>query len=129
MYVLPLHSNPFKSQPLNPKIFSEQGLLGVPKKPNVPLTQPVTPKLATRERGEARSVLSQDEEEEEKCHIIIAQPLPNFSHKFEPQLSHRKTEPVPFAFEERDKNKPTRETLVQQILQREMVCFMMSCVY
>lgn len=124
MYLLPLHSNPFKSQPLNPKIFSEQGLLGVPKKPCVPLTQPVTPKLATRERGEVRSVLPQDEEEEEdKCHIIIAQPLPNFSHKFEPQLSHKKTEPVPFAFEERDKNKPTRETLVQQILQREMVSF------
>lgn len=92
----------------------------MPKRPNVPLTQPVTPKLATRARGEARSVLEQDKEED-KCHIIIAQPLPDFSNKFEPQLSHKKTEPLPFAFEERDKNKPTRETLVQQILQREKV--------
>ena len=51
----------------------------------------------------------------------MANPMPDFSHKFEPQLPHRKTEIEPFAFEERYKDKPTRETLVQQILRREKV--------
>lgn len=92
----------------------------MPKKPNLPLTQPVTPKLATKERGEARSAFPQDEDHD-KCHIIVAQPLPDFSRKYEPHLSHKKTEPDPFTFEVRDKDKPTRETFIQQILQKERV--------
>ena len=59
--------------------------------------------------------------EKEEAHIIVAHPVPDFSHKFEPQLTHKKTEPEPFPFEERYKDRPTRETLVQQILQKEKV--------
>ena len=61
-------------------------------------------------------------QEEGKCHVIVAHPVPDFSHKFEPQLNHKKTEPVPFSFEERDKAKPTRSSFVQMILEKEKVC-------
>ena len=61
------------------------------------------------------------QEEEEKCQIVIARPVPDFSHKFEPQLTHKRTEAEPFSLEERYKDKPTRATLIQQILDREKV--------
>ena len=51
----------------------------------------------------------------------MAHPVPDFSKKFEPQLDHKKTEPEPFTFEARYKDKPTRATLVQQILEKEKV--------
>ena len=65
---------------------------------------------------------SQHVQEEEKCQIIIARPVPDFSRKFEPQLDHKKTEPEPFSFEERYKDKPTRASFVQMILEKEKVC-------
>lgn len=169
-----IRQNPIKANPLNPKVFTGHGLMGVPNKPHHSTTQAHTPKLATRERGEARAhdasrddesdsqptfraqplpkglfekVLglpkkhepsvtcpkspafslkrrslhpnTEEEMEEEKCQIIIARPVPDFSRKFEPQLDHRKTEPEPFSFEERYKDKPTRASFVQMILEKE----------
>ena len=64
----------------------------------------------------------QTEYSQERCQIFSARPVPDFSRKFEPQLSHKRTEPEPFAFEERYKDKPSRQTLVQQIRQKEKVC-------
>lgn len=58
--------------------------------------------------------------------MIIARPVPDFSHKFEPQLTHEKTEPQPFGFEERYKNKPNRATLVQQILDSDKVSIILQ---
>ena len=72
-----LSSKPFKSQPLNPKVFSEQGMLGVPHKPHVALTQPITPRLTTRERGKAqREVEAETVQETEPRVTFKAQPLP-----------------------------------------------------
>ena len=68
--------NPFKSQPLDPKVFGQQGLLGVPKKPHHPATSPHTPKLATRERGEVRKEVGSDTGAEDEQVLFKAQPLP-----------------------------------------------------
>ncbi len=54
-------------------------------------------------------------------HVIKANPMPDFDRVFKPQLPHTATETLPFMFEERYKDKPSRETLVQQILQKEKV--------
>lgn len=55
-------------------------------------------------------------------HTIKANPMPDFDNVFKPELPHTATEAQPFTFEERYKDKPSRETLVQQILQKEKVC-------
>lgn len=55
--------------------------------------------------------------------MIKANPLPNFDKVFAPQYPQRMVMPQPFSFEERDKNKATRETLVQKILREENVRF------
>ncbi len=62
------------------------------------------------------------------CHVIKANPMPDFDRVFKPQLPHVATETHPFKFEERYKDKPSRETLVQQILQKEkMVLQLHGC--
>ena len=48
-------------------------------------------------------------------------PLPDFDNVFKPLLGVKKTEPAPFSFEERDKDKPNRETFVEMILRKEKV--------
>ena len=60
-------------------------------------------------------------QEELDSHIIHANPMPQFDSVFKPQLPHKATEIQPFTFEGRYQGKPTRETLVQQILQKEKV--------
>ena len=67
------------------------------------------------------SLLSSPAQEEQDSHIIHANPMPQFDSVFKPQLPHKATEIQPFTFEERYQGKPTRETLVQQILQKEKV--------
>ena len=67
------------------------------------------------------SLLSSPAQEEQDSHIIHANPMPQFDSVFKPQLPHKTTEIQPFTFEERYQGKPTRETLVQQILQKEKV--------
>ena len=67
------------------------------------------------------SLLSSSTQEEQDSHIILANPMPQFDSVFKPQLPHKTTEIQPFTFEERYQGKPTRETLVQQILQKEKV--------
>lgn len=76
-YSLPpsLSRHSFKAHPLNPKVIAEQGLMGVPKKTHHPATQPHTPKLATKERGEVRGHRS-DESENENHSPFKARPLP-----------------------------------------------------
>ena len=60
-------------------------------------------------------------QEEQVSHVIHANPMPQFDKVFKPQLPHRAIDTQPFDFEERYRDKPTRETLVQQILQKEKV--------
>ena len=62
-----------KALPLNPKIFTKGGLLGVPAKLQHSVTEPHTPKLATRERETARS----NKVDDSKRHISFkAHPVP-----------------------------------------------------
>ena len=69
-------------------------------------------------------------EETDDSHVIRANPMPNMDKFFQPQLPHKCVETQPFSFEERDKNKPTRETFVEMILRKEkVVClFLLSSV-
>ena len=54
-------------------------------------------------------------------YVIHANPMPQFDKVLKPQLQHRAIDTQPFNFEEWYRDKPTRETLVQQILQKEKV--------
>jgi hypothetical protein len=70
-----IRQNPIMANPLNHKVFTGNGLMGVPKKPHNSTTQAHTPKLATRERGEARAHdASRDESDSQPA--FRAQPLP-----------------------------------------------------
>ena len=53
--------------------------------------------------------------------MIKAMPMPSFDAVFKPELPHRATAAEPFSFEQRDKEKPSRKSLVQQILEKEKV--------
>ena len=53
--------------------------MGLPKKPHYPVTEAHTPKLATRERGEARAHSASeggDSDHESQASLFKAQPLP-----------------------------------------------------
>ena len=64
------------------------------------------------------STSKKDEKEKDESHVIKARPVPNFDKVFVPQYPLRSIEIQPFSFEERDKEKPTRQTLVEKILQK-----------
>ena len=61
------------------------------------------------------------EEEDTGNHIIRANPVPDFENVFVPQYPQRVVITQPFSFEARDKDKPSRQTLVEKILQKEQV--------
>lgn len=87
------------------------------------LTEPESPALALKRRrlnsGQAED--KKEEKEETDSRVIRANPMPDLDKVFQPQLHHKCVEPKPFSFEERDKNKPNRETLVEMILRKEKV--------
>ena len=96
-------------------------LQGVPAKRPVPITEPESPALALKRRRLNASHQSEEEKEEPDGHVIRANPMPDMAKVFQPKLPHKKVETQPFSFEERDKNKPTRETFVEMILRKEKV--------
>lgn len=53
--------------------------------------------------------------------MIKALPMPSFDSVFKPELPHKATATEPFSFEQRDREKPSRKSLVQQILEKERV--------
>ena len=55
--------------------------------------------------------------------------MPQFAKVFKPQLLHRAMEAQPFSFEEWYCDKPTRKTLVQQILQKEKLLHPLPRIY
>ena len=94
-------------------------LQGLPPKKKAPLTEPESPPLAVKRR---RLHTEEDQEEEEgESHVIKPAPVPNMDKYFQPQLPHKRVATQPFSFEERDKNKPTRETFVEMMLCKEKV--------
>ena len=56
-------------------------------------------------------------------------PIPQFDNVLKPQLQHRAIDTQPFNFEEWYHDKPTRETLVQQILQKEKVLHLFPRIF
>ena len=91
----------------------------------MPITEPESPALALKRRRLNASHQSEQEQEEEETgeRVIRANPMPDMAKVFQPKLPHKKVETQPFSFEERDKNKPTRETFVEMILRKEKVNF------
>ena len=60
--------------------------------------------------------------EDKPGHVIKANPVPAFVHKEpkKPDLHHKKTEPAPFSFDLRDKQKlASKEAKIQEILEEE----------
>ena len=94
---------------------------GLPAKKKMPITEPESPALALKRRRLHNSQAEEDQKEETESHVIKANPMPNMEKFFQPQLPHKCVETQPFSFEERDKNKPTRETFVEMILRKEKV--------
>ena len=89
----------------------------------MPITEPESPALALKRRrlNHNQSVHEKEETEDTDSHVIRATPLPDLDKVFQPQLPHKRVETKPFSFEERDKNKPDRETFVEMILRKEKV--------
>lgn len=59
--------------------------------------------------------------EENHPRQIKAQPLPDFSNVFKPELSHSSTHSQPFSFEHRDKElKQRKEEKIKTVLEEEM---------
>ena len=81
------------------------------------MTHPESPAIKKRQRLDTDG----KSDKEEAGHVIKANPVPNFDKVFAPQYPQRMVMPEPFSFEERDKNKKTRETLIQRILSEEKV--------
>ncbi len=82
------------------------------------MTQPESPAIKKRRRLDTAG---RSDGEEVDSHVIKANPVPNFEKVFGPQYPQRMVLPEPFSFEERDKNKNGKETLVQKILSEDKV--------
>ena len=82
------------------------------------MTHPESPAIKKRRRLDTAG--RSDAEDANRVQIK-ANPVPNFDKVFEPQYPQRMVVPEPFSFEERDKNKNTRETLVQKNLREDKV--------
>ena len=98
----------------------------------MPITEPESPALALKRRRLNQTADENEEKEETDSRVIRANPLPDLDKVFQPHLPHKKVETKPFSFEERDKNKPDRETFVEMILRKEKVKMDMperSCIY
>ena len=104
-------------------------LQGVPPKRMMRITEPESPALALKRRRLNTNHQTDDEQQEGKeetdSHVIRANPMPDMDKVFQPKLPHKKVEAQPFSFEERDKNKPNRETFVEMILRKEKVNLML----
>ena len=89
----------------------------------MPVTEPESPALALKRRRlhNQSEEEREGESEETDSHVFRANPMPSMDKFFQPQLPHKCVETQPFSFEERDKNKPTRETFVEMILRKEKV--------
>ena len=94
----------------------------------MPITEPESPALALKRRRLNNSQSQDEEQEETDSHVIRANPMPDMEKVFKPQLPHKVVETKPFSFEERDKYKPNRQTLVEMILSKEKVTSICSTV-
>ena len=96
----------FKAKPFDRRIIECDGMYGV-KKPEetIAATKPKPFVFESDERLETRKEKEPEENEEEHAPNFKAMPQPNFEKVFRPQLKHARTEPKPFSFEEKDKER------------------------
>ena len=92
-------------------------LQGLPKKRCYLPVVPQSPALQLKRR--CLNSRSHDlEEDAASDHVIKATPMPSFEAVFVPERPHKATELQPFEFERRDRDKPSKETLVQMIMRK-----------
>ena len=92
-------------------------LQGLPKKRCYLPVIPQSPALQLKRR--CLNSRSHDlEEDAASDHVIKATPMPSFEAVFVPERPHKATELQPFEFERRDRDKPSKETLVQMIMRK-----------
>ena len=105
----------FHAQPLNKKIFEK--VLGVKEVERKAPTVPESPAI-TKVRPHAME--ADQEDDAPAAEPFKAQPLPDFSQKFEPQLDHHKvTVPEPFQAALKPDPRITREQLLQRQMEEE----------
>ncbi|XP_052225365.1 targeting protein for Xklp2 homolog [Dreissena polymorpha] len=105
----------FHAKPLNKKIL--EGTVGLKEPKRLPLTKPESPAFALKHR--ARIPAPEEQTEPEKP-TTRRRPIPHTGVPFQIQLSHKTTEPEPFAFEEREKRRAVeRGRKIEQILEEE----------
>lgn len=116
-----MKSYKFKATELNRKIFECNGTLGVYMEPKKPLTEVEPFNFNTEQRAEVHKTKEPAlDEEENHPRQIKAQPLPDFSNVFKPELPHNSTHSQPFSFEHRDKElKQKKEEKMKAVLEEE----------
>lgn len=115
-----MKSYKFKATELNRKIFECNGTLGVYMEPKKPLTEAEPFHFHSEERAEVHKTKEQVHGEDEYPKQIKAQPFPDFSNVFKPELPHRSTHSQPFSFDQRDKElKQKKEETIKSIILEE----------
>ncbi|ELT91121.1 hypothetical protein CAPTEDRAFT_156379 [Capitella teleta] len=110
----------FKARPLNERIL--RSTVGVKKVPVKEITQPVTPDLHTNHRAAVRPKPSTEEESsfDRTMKSMANHKVPFSGLPFQPALEHKITEPEPFSFDSRDKERwAMKEQKIQQIYEEE----------
>lgn len=116
-----MKSYKFKATELNRKIFDCNGTLGVYMEPKKPLTAIEPFNFNTGQRAEVHKTKEpQADIEEDQPREIKANPCPDFTNVFKPELPHKGTQIQPFSFEQRDKEtKLKKEEKITAILEEE----------
>ncbi|KAL4234469.1 Protein tpx2 [Mactra antiquata] len=104
----------FHAQPLNKKILD--GPVGIKDAKKGQVTIPQSPAFALKHRARLPVV----EEPKDDKPVLRSRAAPHFGLPFQPQTHHKKTEPEPFGFEEREKQKAEeRKKKMEQMLEEE----------
>lgn len=116
-----MKSYKFKATELNRKIFDCNGTLGVYMEPKKPLTSIEPFNFNTEQRAEVHKTKeTQAVIEAAEPREIKANPCPDFTNVFKPELPHKGTQIQPFSFEQRDKEtKLKKEEKITAILEEE----------
>ncbi|XP_071823436.1 targeting protein for Xklp2 homolog [Apostichopus japonicus] len=106
----------FHARPIPAKML--EGVTGVGKAKQIPVTCPKSPAFALKNR--IRPKEPEPPKEEEVDHMIKARPLPHLGVPFKPNLHHKTTTPAPFSFADRDREtQAKKEAKVQEIYKQE----------
>nr|XP_008121091.1 PREDICTED: targeting protein for Xklp2 isoform X7 [Anolis carolinensis] len=108
----------FHSRPCPIKILED--VVGVPEKKQVPVTVPMSPAFALKNRVNA--LAREEKKKEEVVPVIKAKPVPHFLVPFKPKTTEpRQVEICPFSFDSRDKERLLQKEKKIEELQKEEV--------